>query len=252
MKLPALLLTAVFSLVLTARASVKETFRQTYPLALDGTISLENVNGEVEITAWDKAEVSLVADKVAQDDDELKRLEILVEAKPDRLMVKTHYVKKAIWSFFGNWGNASVHYKLLVPATVRLDKIDGVNSVITVTGVKGTVNLDAVNGAIKATGLAADARLNSVNGGVAAEFSSLEKVTEVKLASVNGAVELTLPKGANASLKTSSVNGKSSIEQPIKLSRSGWNGVTGEIGAGGPRVSIETVNGGITVREARQ
>ena len=244
-----LLLLALLSLVTVARASVTETFTHTYALNPDGVIHLDNVNGDIDITGWDKAEVSLVAEKRARNDDELKRIEIIIEDSPARLVIKTKYSKQGSWHFFGNWNDASVHYKLMVPAGARLDKIDSVNSNITVDGVKGTVNLETVNGRIRASGLMADAKIESVNGGLRADFASLENVHDVKLESVNGGAEVGLPKGANASLRTSSVNGGSSIDQPIKLHKSGRHSLSGEIGTGGPRIEIETVNGGISIRE---
>jgi DUF4097 and DUF4098 domain-containing protein YvlB len=244
------LLTALLLVASAARASVTETFTHTYALNPDGAIRLDNVNGDIDITAWDKAEVSLVAEKRAKDDDELKRLEIIIEDSPAQLVIKTKYAKSLGWHFFGNWGNASVHYKLMVPAGARLEKIDSVNSGIEVSGVRGNVNLETVNGGIAARGLAGDARLASVNGSLRVDFESTDKVQEIKLESVNGRAEITLPKGAGASVKTSSVNGSTRVDQAIRLSKSGRHSLSGEIGSGGgPRIEIETVNGSISIRE---
>ena len=235
-------------LVGTAHATVTETFKQTYPLAADGTVSVDNVNGDITITGWDKAEVSLEAEKSAKDDEDLKRIELVIEAKPDRLEIKTKYAKKSGWSLFGN-NSGSVRYKLMVPAGVRLDKIDSVNSDITVTDVHGPVNLDTVNGRVRATGLMADARLDSVNGNLSAGFVSLDKVDKVKLDSVNGRAEVILPKGASARIDADSVNGGVSVDQAIKLGKTGHHSLKGEIGSGGPLISLDTVNGSIAIRE---
>ena len=54
----ALLLCSVLALAGTVSAKVTENFAQTYPLEATGTIHLENVNGSVEIVAWDKAELA--------------------------------------------------------------------------------------------------------------------------------------------------------------------------------------------------
>ena len=241
---------ALLTLAVAAHATVTETFKQSYPLSAQGTVSLDNVNGNIEITAWDKNEVSLVAEKRAKDDEELNRLELVIEAQPDHLSIKTKVQKKSAWSIFGGWNNhSSVRYKLMVPADARLEKIDSVNSDITVTGVQGPVNLDTVNGSIEATGLMADARLDSVNGSLAAEFVSLEKVRNVKLNSVNGRASVTLPKGAGASIEADSVNGRVSVDQAIKLNKSGRHELRGEIGSGGPSISLDTVNGSISVKE---
>ena len=245
------LLTALLSFVSVARATVTETFTHTYPLTADGAIRVENVNGDIDITAWEKPEVSLVAEKRAKNDDELKRVEIIIEAGPDRLAIKTKHIKKTGGWFFSNWSdNSSVRYKLMVPAGARLEKIDTVNSDITASGMHGPVKLSTVNGGIEDTGLRGDARLNAVNGSLRAEFASLENVREIELDSVNGRAMVTLPKGASARIETSTVNGSSHVDQPINLSKSGRRSLSGEIGTGGgPNISLETVNGSISVRE---
>jgi len=248
LRLPALLLTAACLVAASAaRATVTENFKQTYPLAADGVVHLENVNGDIDITAWDKAEVSLEAEKRGKTTEDLAKVTLEIESSPAKLSIKTKYAKTG---WFHSNVNASVRYKLMVPAGARLQKIDSVNSDITVTGVHGAVNLDTVNGTITARGLMADARLDSVNGGLHAEFASLDQVHDVKLDSVNGRAELTLPKGASAEISADSVNGRVSVDQSIKLGKAGRHSLTGGIGAGGgPRIVLDTVNGGIAIRE---
>lgn len=247
MKSPALLLSALCALAAAAPAAVTENFKQTYPLAADGVVHLENVNGDIVITAWDKPEVSLEAEKRARNAEELARVTLEIEASPGKLSIKTKYAKTG---WFHNSLNASVHYRLMVPVGARLQKIDSVNSAITVTGVQGAVVLDTVNGTITARGLMADARLDSVNGSLLAEFAALDRVHEVKLDSVNGRAEVVLPKGASAEIKADSVNGRITVDQPIKLGSAGRHSITGRIGAdNGPRILLDTVNGGIALRE---
>ena len=234
------------SLASVAHASVTETFSKTYPLNAQGTVSLQNINGPVEIIGWDKSEVSIEAIKEASDEEGLERIQIKVDATDTRLVIKTEHEKT--WKFWGTF-QASVRYTLRVPAGATLDKINTVNASISVTGVHGPVNLDTVNGSIHASGLMADARLDSVNGNLTAEFDSLDKAQNVKLESVNGRAEIILPKGASASISTRSVNGSTHVDQAIKLEKSGHLGVTGQIGTGGPTIRLETVNGSVSVRE---
>ena len=248
MKTPTLyLVAAALTLTPAARAAVTENFTHTSPLAADGTIYLDNVNGDIDIIAWDKAEVSLEAEKKGKTDEDLKKVTLEIDSSPGKLSIKTKYAKKSGW-LFGSI-NASVRYKLMVPVGVRLQKIDTVNSDITVTGVRGSVNLDTVNGSITATGLAANARLDSVNGSLSAEFASLDGVSEVKLDSVNGRASVTLPKGASARIDADSINGRVSVDQQIRLGKARRHSLTGEIGTGGPNISLETVNGAISVKE---
>lgn len=231
---------------LVASASVTENFTATHPLDKDGSLTLDNINGPVEIIGWDRNEVSIEAIKEASDAEGLKRMHIRVDATPAAISIKTEHDKT--WKFWGTF-QASVQYKIHVPAKARLEKINTINASITVSGVHGPVNLDTTNGRIQAMDLRADARLDSVNGSLSAGFSSLKNVRNVKLESVNGRLEITLPKNADANLSTRTVNGSTSVAQAIKLEKSGKLGVSGQLGKGGATIQLETVNGDISIFE---
>jgi hypothetical protein len=239
-----LILTTLCSLTAFAHATVTEMFKQTYPIAADGVVHLENINGSVEITAWDKPEVSLEAEKSAPDDDYLGRIHLVISATPSQLSVKTEYEKK--WSLFGDT-RGEVHYKLMVPAGVSLKKIDVVNSDIIVRGVTGAVELETVNGRVEAAGLAADGRFTTVNGSINVRYQRLDLAEKVSLKTVNGSCRLTVPKEAGFDLAASSVNGSIKCALPVTLDKSGHHHLRGRVGAGGPMVSLESVNGSLSV-----
>src|SRR5690349_20280840 len=85
-------------LTLAASAKVTEKFAQRYPLDATGSIRLENINGSVEIIAWDKAEVSLEAEKSANNQDALARMHLKIESTPSKLSIKTEHEKA--WKFW--------------------------------------------------------------------------------------------------------------------------------------------------------
>lgn len=238
-------LLASFLLALPASAKVTETFRQTYPLTADGVISLENVNGDVEIVGWDKNEVSLEAEKRAKTDKDLARIEIEIDAQPTRLTIKSKHERK--FNFLGNWPNGEVRYKLMVPAGASLKKIDTVNSDITVTGVRGPVDLDTVNGTIEASGLTANGRFDTVNGSITVDYDSLPEGTKVLLDSVNGSCRIKLPKDASFNLDADNVNGRVTCDFPITLEKTGRHHLRGKVGNGGASVRLDSVNGSLRV-----
>lgn len=251
MSLPPLLASALlFTFALSAHADVTEKLTRTYPLPADGIVRLENVNGDITIQAWDRNEVAIEAEKRGRDAEDLQRITIDFDAQPGRVAVKTTLAKTA-----GNWlsgkgSRAAVTYVVNVPREARLERIVSVNSSILVEGVRGPVELRAVNGSIRASGLARDSRVESVNGSISADFVSLDSVRSVELESVNGRIELTVPKGANARIEARTTNGRTSVEPPIKLSESDRRRLSGEIGlGGGPLLKAETTNGSVTVRE---
>lgn len=238
---------AVFGLLASAHASVSEKFAQTYPLDANGAVSLSNVNGQVEIIAWDKNEVSLEAEKIASDDDGLKRIKLDIDHSPSHLRIKTEFEKK--WTFWGN-NRAEVRYKLHVPATASLKKIDVVNASVTVRGVKGYVNLDAVNGSIDAKGLGGGGRFDTVNGSIHASFDVVNATDRIVLDTVNGSCTATLPAKAAFTLKADSVNGHIECEFPITIGKSGRRHLAGKVNGGGAEVILDSVNGGLSVLSA--
>ena len=63
-------LTAFLAMAFEAHASdwqgsETEEFHQTYPLSSTGRIELQNINGSVQITAWDKNEIKAKAEQIA-------------------------------------------------------------------------------------------------------------------------------------------------------------------------------------------
>lgn len=247
LRLPALLLAAV-ALASAAHATVTEKFSQTYPLNAGGVVSLDSVNGTVEIVGWDKNEVSVEAEKIASDEAGLKRLEIVVDASPARVAIKTKIEKK--W-FSLSFNRAEVRYRLRVPAGASLRKIDVVNADVTVRGVTGYVDLDSVNGSIEAEGLAAGGRFDTVNGSIRATFAKISAGDRIVLDTVNGSCTATLPANAAFTLKADSVNGSISCDFPIKIGKSGRRHLAGDVNGGGAEVVLDSVNGGLSVRAAK-
>ncbi|MBA3850321.1 MAG: hypothetical protein C0502_10070 [Opitutus sp.] len=242
-------LAASLALAATAAAKSAEKFEQTYPLNPDGAISLSNVNGNVQIEAWDRNEVSLYAEKIASSDDGLALTDIKIEHTPAHLSIRVEHRKNLrFWTLFNR---GEVCFKLRVPAHASLRKIDVVNSSVTVRGVKGYVNLDSVNGVLEAEGLESGGHFDTVNGSIRASFSQVGVHDRISLDTVNGSCSLTLPENAAFELNADSVNGSISCDFPIKISRSGRRHLTGSINGGGAKVVLDSVNGGVRIRAAK-
>src|SRR5580693_6276645 len=87
---------ALFVLALGARASdhrgaFTEEFHQTYTLAADGRVELDNINGAVHISAWDQNEVKVDAVKSADNKDRLDDARIEIDSSKEHLSIRTKY-----------------------------------------------------------------------------------------------------------------------------------------------------------------
>ncbi|MCW5979907.1 MAG: DUF4097 family beta strand repeat protein [Bryobacteraceae bacterium] len=243
-----ILLGAIVALApaLAATDRFQEEFHQTYPLSQGGTFALDNVNGDVRISVWDRAEVKVDAVKSASEKERLAELVIDVESSAGRVAVRTKY-PKTNWSR-GKEGRLSVEYVVTVPRSAKVDKIDLVNGNLTVEGVEGAVKAETVNGTIESVKLGGEVDLSTVNGRIEAALGRGPS-TAVKLDTVNGAVRLALPANSGARIKASTVNGSISNDFSLPMVKGRFVGrsLEGEIGSGGADVRINTVNGSISI-----
>src|ERR1700732_268538 len=70
---------------------MKAEFHQSYTVKADATVSLDNINGAVHITAWDKNEVKVDAVKKAWSRQRLDDAKIEVEADASSVSIHTRY-----------------------------------------------------------------------------------------------------------------------------------------------------------------
>ncbi len=229
---------------------VTEEFHHTYPLAADGRIELQNINGAVHITAWDQNEVKVDAVKRASNDKELKNTEIRINASANSISIETHYAKEDNEDWGGHHDFASVEYTLTVPRKAKLDEIKLVNGSLDVAGVQGEVRASCVNGTLSAKELGGKAKLNTVNGELEAKFD--RAAGEVELSSVNGSIDLTLPSDAKASIEANTVSGGIDNDFGLHTNDHRFVGhdLRGELGGGGAQIRLNNVNGTIDIHHA--
>jgi len=249
-------LAALFVLAMQAHASEQgsetEEFHQTYPLAANGRVELENINGSVHILAWDRNEAKVDAVKRAWSKPRLDEAKIRINASDNSISIRTEYPEHS----HSSWGDgrenqpASVEYTLTIPRNARLDSVSLVNGSLDLDGLSGEIKASCVNGKLAAHNLGGRTELSTVNGKLEANLDRLESPVEVS--SVNAAVLLTLPSDAKADLEATTVNGSLSDDFGLPVTKHRFVGrdLRGELGGGGPHVRVSNVNGRIEIRHA--
>ncbi len=222
----------------------------SYPLAADGRLSLENVNGDVTIEAWDRDEVSIEAVKKGRSQEALDAARIEIDARESSIHVETRYPDRRRDE--KRHDAASVDYTIYVPRTAELDEIELVNGSLTLEGVAGDVAASLVNGEVKAHGLTGNAEISTVNGELEIAIAELDAGQLVDLSSVNGSVRLEVPAGAGAEVEASTVHGGIRNDFGLEVDRSGIVGknLEGTVGGGGASIRLSNVNGSIEIRQA--
>jgi DUF4097 and DUF4098 domain-containing protein YvlB len=235
---------------------VREEFHQTYPLAANGRVSLDNINGDVRITVADGNEVQVNAVKRAYNRERLAEAKIDVTATSDAIRIRTNYPDRD-QNFTSDersrYNNpATVEYRIVVPRQARLESIDLINGSLDIDGVEGDVKASSVNGRVAARGLKGEAKLNTVNGTVEATFTQLDPAKPLSLGSVNGSVVVVIPSDSNAVVRAETIHGsiRNDFGLDVKDGEYVGHSLYGQLGSGGSRIKLGNVNGGISIKHA--
>src|SRR5262249_34972137 len=234
---------------ISLHAELTEELHKTYRIDADGRVSLKNVNGAVSITGWDRNEVQVDAVKRARTKEALDEASIVIDSASGSISIRTRYPEAEQRRSWKGRESASVEYTLKVPRGARLSAIGTVNGAVTVKDVAGSVKASTVNGAVTAQNLANEAQLSTVNGPVEATFHKLEGTPSISLHTVNGNISLTIPDKANADLNASTVHGgiAGDLGMPIWPGAKIGKSFSAQIGKGGARIRLNSVNGGIRI-----
>ena len=229
------------------KAEAREPWSQSFTLPEKGRFELENTNGSIEVVASAGPQIEVSAERIAKAHTEeaakelLKQIEVTVEQSGDRLRLKTKYPKGI------HGGGAEVRYVVKVPPTVSV-KVENTNGRVTLNGLANPVDASTTNGGVSAHDMKGSLKASTTNGGLDIDVSAVHG-DGIELSTTNGGVKLQLPRSAKADLSASCVNGGISTDG-LELDRSGESSrrhVDGRLNGGGPRVRLETVNGGVKI-----
>jgi DUF4097 and DUF4098 domain-containing protein YvlB len=229
------------------RAEAREQWTQSFTVPPNGRVELENTNGGIDVQPADGPQVEVVAEKIAKAHNEerakevLKQIEISVEQAGDRLKIESKYPKGL------QMASAEIRYVLRVPANVSV-KVENTNGGIKLTDLSNAVDASTTNGGVRGTSLKGPVRASTTNGGVDIDVDAVH-ADGIELNTTNGGVKLHLPDSAKADISASCVNGGISTGG-LPLDNSGERSrrrIDGRLNGGGPRVRLETVNGGVSI-----
>jgi hypothetical protein len=147
---------------------------------------------------------------------------------------------------FRKHGSVSVDYVVAVPDGVRVDART-TNGSVTVADATSEVIARTTNGSVTIGSTGGRVSGRTVNGSVRARVDGLPPGASVELKTVNGSVTALLPPHVDADVALETTNGRVKSDFPIAARESSRRALRGTLGAGGQRVSLETVNGSVTL-----
>lgn len=219
----------------------QENFHSNFKVDGSARLSLDNENGGVEISSWERNEVDVTAVKFASSESQLHDVKIETTATPDLVSIRT--IRQRTMH-----GNSGARYTIRVPKHMILDRIHSTNGSISVESIAAAVTLESTNGALHFTRIdgkmegrttngsielsscLGDARLNSSNGRIEGEIENgvvdaktsngdillkvgkMEGKGALRASTSNGRIDLTLDAGHE--LRASTTNSSITLHLP--------------------------------------
>ena len=178
------------------------------PFGKDGKLFVETYKGTLEVTTWDKAEIDIVARIESEDSgkrarEDVEDTEVRVDLSSNSARIKTDYDRvRHHNSFFGFFESGSnelplVHYKIKVPAKVRVEVKDYKSSTI-ISDIQSDVVIDSYKGDIEVSRLSGSVNVKTYKGKARVDVASLLGRSRVE--TYKGEIDFRLPKGGGFDL----------------------------------------------------
>lgn len=219
----------------------KESFHMSHPLKSGGRLSVETMNGSIEVMSWEKDFVDISGVKYGATEELVQSIRIDVVATADAIRIRTVPPSGARRGYGAN-------YVLRVPRRVELDRLETSNASVRVDSIIGSARLRSSNGSIKVYRLEGSAEATTSN-------SSIE-VNEVSggalLRTSNGSIRAERVRGPfDATTSNSSIDVRLTDpepQRPIKLESSNGSITLAVDKLNGNDIRAGTSNSSITLR----
>jgi len=198
----------------------------------DGTVTVSNISGSVEVRGWSRNQVEVTGELGSRVE------ELIFERDGDEILIKVKVPRNSN-------GGISSDLSISVPVASSL-QVHTVSADITVSDVEGEQELESVSGDVETEAHSSDIELGSVSGDV--EVQGDNQPIRSRLNTVSGDIDTDRLAGEinaeSVSGDVSAINGR--------FERASLNTVNGEIVyhaalLDGGRMDIETVNGSVDI-----
>jgi hypothetical protein len=233
-----------------ASGKASDEWTRTYTLAKGGRLEIVNINGVIEVFPSTGPEVKVVGRREVRTrtDEEAKarlaKAEMIEDVGPDHVKIEMKPGDKN--ASFGSHGRVNIQYRVNVPPGLALS-FRTENGAVRLENVDGKITAASTNGPIVGRGLSGTVDASTVNGGIEIGMQAL--TGDSKIVTVNGPATLTLAPDIDADIDAAAVNGGVTTQDGLPLTTTDRTNrrVAGRLNDGGPRISVQTTNGGVRV-----
>jgi len=191
----------------------KQDFHYNFKIKPGGRLEVSNLNGGVEIIAWEKDEVEVNGVMYASSESKLREMKIETDSQPESVRLKTVRPE-------GMGCNCGAKYVIRVPKKIWLSNIVSSNGGLKVEDVDGEARLETSNGSVKLFRHTGKVNIRTSN----ASIEALSLVGDFSGRTSNGSIRVDGLKGAfEANTSNASINArieKLPTGRPIKADSS--------------------------------
>jgi DUF4097 and DUF4098 domain-containing protein YvlB len=194
----------------------KEDFHYSYPLSPGARLDIQNTNGSIDITGWDRNSIDISGTKYASTNDRLRDIQIKVNVSGNSASVVTETPRDFLHGSYG------ARYVIRVPRQTAVGRGETTNGSITVEDLQGGGHLQSTNGRLSLQRDTGDYEAETTNGSIDLEnCNGTERVQttngsirgeltagSLQAHSTNGTVDVMLRKPADGQhIRASTTNG---------------------------------------------
>lgn len=235
----------------TVEGFPSEGFYKIVPLEPGGTLSLENVDGDIAIYGWERNEVEVKAEKLfPRSYGGRMRVFSLKHLMPQIELDRFEgFVKIRTKAASGGRGGGVVNYEVMVPQAVDLKDIIGKEGNIVISDLFGKVFAELERGDVTVQNFSGSLTVSVTVGSVKSELYDLRKEDEIKITSKEGDIIVFLQAEVVAHIDAQAPSGSILSEFDLKVSLP-TREVSVEIGGeGGAFLSLSTLKGDIYLKK---
>jgi DUF4097 and DUF4098 domain-containing protein YvlB len=184
-----------------------EILKKSYPIESTARLTIRNLTGSISIRGTDTEQVTLHATKKAASAEQLKNINIAVDAEPGSISIATSILPQKKGSFLGS--SNTVDYVLVVPRTLKIARLELDDGKVLVEGMEGEdVRTNVVDGQLTIRDCCANIHLAIANGDLDLSYEHCAPRPFIAEAQItHGNARVSIPRGASFHARAQTAKG---------------------------------------------
>jgi DUF4097 and DUF4098 domain-containing protein YvlB len=220
----------------------EETVERTIAVQPGATLELKTFSGRVDIRAGSGNQVVIKAVRRATP-ERLRDIRLEITESPTRVVIDANrrVVERR------NENVVETDFDIEVPREMALT-LKSFSAPVTVTGVRGRVEVEGFSSAIALRDVAGPMRLKTFSADVDVQAETWTEGDDLEIGTFSGDVRLRLPESARGSINFSSFSGRFQSDLPVTLQSSSRRNFRGDLNGGGSAdFRLKTFSGSVNI-----